>query len=220
MLETVIIEPKNTATHSIIWLHGLGADGHDFVPIVPELQPASADIRFIFPHAPVRPVGLFGGSPARAWFDLFADRSGFGFNEEEVVAMSQLIDRLIRKEIEQGINASRILLAGFSQGGAMAAYTALTTTHQLGGLIGLSTFLPPAPELAARASTRFPVFIGHGTADDVVPYAGGLALSNALTVARFPVSWHSYPITHTVSQQETQDIRQWLMTQFYGARPL
>ncbi|MFN7096805.1 MAG: alpha/beta hydrolase [Gammaproteobacteria bacterium] len=211
MLETVIVEPKSKPTHSVIWLHGLGADGHDFEPIVPELQPKSdAAIRFIFPHAPVRTVTLFGGMPARAWFDLFIQQGEYGFIESEVTAMAGQIQTIIDTQIQQDILPQNILPAGFSQGGAMAIYTALTSKTMLGGLIGLSTFLPDVTQIVTHASHRLPTLIAHGTADDVVPFSAGVELANSLKQAGFPVTWHSYPIGHGVSPEEVNDIKAWL----------
>lgn len=211
MLETVIVEPKNKPTHTVIWLHGLGADGHDFEPIVPELQPKTgAGIRFILPHAPVRAVTLFGGMPARAWFDLFIQNGEYGFIASEVLGMAAQIQAIIDAQIAQEISPQNILLAGFSQGGAMAIYSALTSPTALGGVIGLSTFLPVVAELAANTSHRLPAFIAHGTADDVVPFPAGVNLANALKQAGFPVAWHSYPIGHGVSPEEVSDIKAWI----------
>lgn len=211
MLETVIVEPENKPTHAIIWLHGLGADGHDFEPIVPELQPKSgACIRFILPHAPIRNVTLFGGMPARAWFDLFVEHGTYGFIADEIIAMAKQIQGLVDAQIKEGILPKNILIAGFSQGGAMAIYTALTSPALLGGMIGLSTFLPVATELAANTAHRLPAFIAHGTVDDVVPFPAGVDLANSLKQAGFPVAWHSYPMGHGVSPEEVNDIKAWI----------
>jgi len=211
MLETVVVEPRLTPTHAVIWLHGLGADGHDFAPIVPELQPkAGSAIRFILPHAPVRVVTLFGGMPARAWFDLFVRDGEYGFMAAEVTAMAAEIEALIEQQIHAGILPANIILAGFSQGGAMALYTALTSKKTLGGVIGLSTFLPVAAELAAATHHKLPAFIAHGTADDVVPFPAGVDLARVLTQAGCPVTWRSYPTGHGVSPDEVRDIQAWL----------
>jgi phospholipase/carboxylesterase len=213
MLERVTKEPSAPATHAIIWLHGLGADGHDFEPIVPQLQLTTAHIRFIFPHAPVRPVSLFNGMPARAWFDLSAKKMGaeYSFVEAEIKSMAQRVEGLINEQIAQGIAAERILLAGFSQGGAMATYIALTASHRLGGLIGLSTFLPIAGQLISANTPRMPVFMGHGTVDDIVPITLGKQLADTLTQADFAVDWHSYGMAHSVNDAEVRDLRKWLV---------
>lgn len=213
MLETIIIEPQHPAKHAVIWLHGLGADAHDFEPIVTQLQlPTELGMRFIFPNAPLRPVSLYGGMPARAWFDLFPRGNDFGFLEAELVDMAHQIEHLIHGQIANGIAAQRIILAGFSQGGAMAIYTGLTFSEQLGGMMGLSTLLPGAADLAAQAKHRPPVLLAHGTQDDIVPYARGVELSNALNQAAFPVTWHSYEgMSHSVCDKEVHDIRQWFL---------
>jgi phospholipase/carboxylesterase len=213
MLETIIIEPQHPAKYAVIWLHGLGADAHDFEPIVAELQlPATLGIRFIFPNAPLRPVSLYGGMPARAWFDLFPRGNDFGFIEAELVDMAQQVEHLIHGQIANGIAPHRIILVGFSQGGAMAIYTGLRSTELVGGMVGLSTLLPGADTLAAQAKHRPPVFLAHGTTDDIVPYARGVELSNALNQAAFPVTWHSYEgMAHSVCEKEINDIRQWLL---------
>ncbi len=210
MLETVIVEPEITPTHSVIWLHGLGADGHDFEMIMPELQPhASPSIRFILPHAPTREVSLFGGMPARAWFDIFFRDGEYGYIPEDIITMAAEIEHLIDMQITGGILPQNIFLAGFSQGGAMAVYTALTSQKKLGGILGLSTFLPIAHELCEQTTHRLPILIAHGTADDVVPFSSGVALVNTFKEAGFPVTWLSYPIAHGVSPEEIQDIRNW-----------
>lgn len=213
MLETLIIEPKTPATHAIIWLHGLGADAHDFEPIMPQLQPDNGTaMRFILPHAPVRAVSLFGGMPARAWFDLSANHKEKSYSVEtvEIVAMATRIEQLIDAQIAQGIPSKNIILAGFSQGGAMAVYTALCSSKALGGVIGLSTFLPMVNQLTAQTTHRFPVFIGHGITDEVIPYATGVTLATDLKQAGFSVTWKSYSIAHSVSPAEIQDILSWL----------
>ncbi|NNM58683.1 MAG: carboxylesterase [Legionellales bacterium] len=210
MLETIIVEPQITPTHSVIWLHGLGADGHDFELIMPELQPqTSPSIRFILPHAPTRQVSLFGGMPARAWFDIFYRDGEYGYVPEDIVAMATEIEGLIDAQIASSILPQNIFLAGFSQGGAMAVYAALTSQKKLGGILGLSTFMPIINELFEKTTHRLPVLIAHGTADDVVPFSSGVALVNAFKEAGFPVTWHSYPIAHGVSPEEIQDIRVW-----------
>ncbi len=212
MLELVTVEPSKPATHSIIWLHGLGADGHDFEPIVPQLQLSKLNIRFIFPHAPIRPVSLFNGIPARAWFDLYSKSTSaeYGFAEAEIKATATQIEHLIAEQIALGIPVDHILLAGFSQGGAMATYTALTTPHRLGGLIGLSTFLPIADKLITIATPRIPTFLAHGTADDIVPFQLGQQLAETLKQTNFPLEWHSYPMAHNVCDQEIRDLKVWI----------
>ncbi len=199
------------ARHSIIWLHGLGADGHDFEPIVPEL--ALPDVRYVFPHAPVRPVTLNNGYRMRAWFDLQGiDRKG-PLDREGLEASMRLVEGLIAREIERGVPAERIVLAGFSQGGALALCVALTTAHRLAAVIGLSTFLMD-PEVAglepADANRATPFFLAHGRQDPVVPFEFGLATRDWLAAQGFNVSWHEYDMPHTVSPQEVAALREFL----------
>lgn len=214
MLETIIHQPDNKPLiGSVIWLHGLGADGHDFEPIVSDLQPFhDKGLRFILPHAPLRPVTLFNGMPARAWFDLFIRQGEYGLVEDDIKAMRTDIQELIEREIDtQGLSSEQIIVAGFSQGGAMAVYTALHVPQPLGGLIGLSTFLPDIADTVTPIRLKpCPAFIGHGTQDEVVPLAAGLALSHRLSHQGHPLTWKTYPMPHTVSQETVQDIRQWL----------
>lgn len=210
MLQTVEIETGERPTAAVIWLHGLGADGHDFEPIVPELGVEAT--RFVFPHAPVRPVTLNNGIPMRAWFDLTTldhkhasavDRSGLDRSVTEV-------GKLVARERERGIEPGRIVIAGFSQGGALALAVALGYAQPLAGMIGLSTWAPfpaPAPEAANHAT---PVFLAHGEFDPVVAPALGQETREKLTAAGMAVEWHSYPMAHAVCAQEIQDIAAFL----------
>jgi phospholipase/carboxylesterase len=198
---------------AVIWLHGLGADGHDFEPIVPELHlPFAA--RFVFPHAPVRPITVNGGMEMRGWYDIL----GFGMNmrqdaagiRESAAAVSRLIDR----EIERGVDASRVILAGFSQGGAIALHTALREPRTLGGVLALSTYLPlgdtlPAERSASNAAT--PIFMAHGSADPLLPLALGEGSRRALEALGYAVDWHVYPMPHSVCVEEIRDIAAWLV---------
>jgi phospholipase/carboxylesterase len=213
-LETVVIETQTPVTVSVIWLHGLGADGHDFADIVPQLQlPASLGVRFIFPHAPVRPVTLNNGFAMRAWYDIYSlgdlheeDRAGIRMSEQSI---RQLID----DQRAAGISVSHIILAGFSQGGAMALYTGLRYPLRLGGIMGLSTYLPLASELAAQASSenrQTPIFLAHGEQDDILPFALGQKTRDYLLQAGYPVEWRAYPMAHQVCLPEIADISQWI----------
>lgn len=206
------IEPSIPAKKSLIWLHGLGADGYDFVPIAQELAlPDEFGMRFVFPHAPVIPVTLNNNYMMRAWYDIESlsldakiDKQGI---EQSVAAISQLIQR----EESRGIPTPHIVLAGFSQGAVIALTTALTYTKPLGGVIALSGYLPFAEEVLRKAShDALSIFIAHGTTDPVVPFALGQAAYLALK-DHYQVSWHSYPIAHSVSTKEIADIRQWLL---------
>ena len=214
-LETVELEPPAPADAAVVWMHGLGADGHDFESLVPELRlPASPSVRFVFPHAPVRPVTINGGHRMRAWYDI----AGFDRRTPQDVAgireSAEAIGALLRRERERGIAAERILIAGFSQGGAMALYTALRWPERLGGVIALSTYLPLADTLAAEAhpaNTSLSVFLAHGRFDPVVPAALGEASRETLRSLGYPVDWHSYAMPHSLCAEEIADLREWLL---------
>jgi phospholipase/carboxylesterase len=211
--QTVEIETGAEPTASIIWLHGLGADGHDFEPIVPELRlPDALSLRFVFPHAPVRPVTLNGGMAMRAWYDIVTlDREGpvdaAGINESSV-----LLEGLIAREEQRGIGPDRLVLAGFSQGGAIAINTVLRAGRTLAGLMALSTWLALPEALKGGAvDTATPVFMAHGQFDPMVPMQFGRTAADRLAGAGFDVEWHDYPMAHAVCPQEIDDIRSWLL---------
>jgi len=208
---------------SVIWLHGLGADGHDFEPIVPELRlPSSLPLRFVFPHAPVRPVTLNGGMPMRAWFDLFSlDKSG-PLDEAGIRASAEMLVALIEREHDRGIPYERIVVAGFSQGGAIALHAALRFPYPLAGLMALSTWLPMASVLeeelarAGRSQTReLPVFQAHGTEDPVLPVGLGRDSHAVLRRLGFTVEWHEYRMGHAVCPEEIRHISRWML-KVYG----
>ncbi|HVV67801.1 MAG TPA: alpha/beta hydrolase-fold protein [Gammaproteobacteria bacterium] len=213
-LETLVIEPKTPAQRTIIWLHGLGADGYDFAGIVPELKlPDELAIRFIFPHAPVQPVTINAGMPMRAWFDVHGLTHDAKQDEAGIKATHQEITALITKERNQGIAADKILLAGFSQGGAIALYTGLTQTERLAGIIALSTFLPTQyfwidKNITIQRDT--PIFMAHGEFDPVVDFNLGKTSKDRLITLDCKVDWHTYPMPHSVCPQEIQDIGTWL----------
>ena len=223
-LETVEHETGPQPRWSVLWLHGLGADGHDFAPIVPELVrrdwPA---IRFVFPHAPVRAVTINGGARMRAWYDIrdfdLANRA----DSEGVAESVAQVEALVAREAERGIAADRLLLAGFSQGGAIALAAGIARAQPLAGLIALSTYLPMAPAQAQVAlqpgATSQPVFMAHGQFDPVVPYAGGDMSANALRALGFDVQWHRYPMQHAVCAEEIRDLGDWISARFKTARP-
>lgn len=201
---------------SIIWLHGLGADGHDFEPIVPELRlPPELGLRFVFPHAPVRPVTLNGGMAMRAWFDIVSlDRNGPA-DEAGILASIAELERLIVREQERGIAADRIVIAGFSQGGAIALHTALRTTARLAGVMGLSAYLPSGATLKEEMrASDLPAFMAHGVLDPVLPLALGREAADVLVANGFDVEWHDYPMAHSVCAAEINDIRGWLLAVF------
>jgi len=206
-IETGRDEPQG----SVIWLHGLGADGHDFEPIVPELRlPEEFGVRFIFPHAPMRPVTINGGMKMRAWFDILSlDRDGLA-DEAGVRASTGILEDLIRREQDRGIDASKIVVAGFSQGGAIAIHAALRSKQKLAGLMALSTYLPLASELGDEV-VKLPIFMAHGTFDPVLPMALGRESADLLLAKGLDVEWHDYPMAHAVCAEEIEDIRRWLL---------
>lgn len=204
---------------SVIWLHGLGADGHDFEPIVPELGlPPDLGVRFVFPHAPMRPVTVNGGMTMRAWYDIRTfDREG-PQDEAGIRESATLLERLIERERQRGSEYGRIVIAGFSQGGAIALHTALRFPHRLAGLMALSTWLPLAQsfreEVAERdnAARDLPIFMAHGSFDPVLPVALGQYSRDTLEQAGYSVEWHEYPMAHAVCAEEIVAIRRWLTT--------
>jgi phospholipase/carboxylesterase len=195
---------------SIIWLHGLGADGHDFEPVVPEmrLQPS---LRFVFPHAPVQAVTINGGMAMRSWYDIRSFDADGRADREGVLQSCALLDGLIDREIERGVPAQKIVVAGFSQGGAVAIQTALRTAHPIAGLMALSTYLPlPEESAQARADTKLPIFMAHGQFDPVLRMEWGRASADRLVALGYSVEWHEYPMAHAVCPQEISDISHWL----------
>ena len=214
-LETVEIEPETRALACVIWLHGLGADGHDFESLVPELRlPAQPAIRFVFPHAPMRPVTINGGYRMRAWYDILAlDRSApqdaTGIRES-----AASVRALIEREGERGVPPDRVILAGFSQGGAIALYEGLRHPTRLAGLLALSTYLPLQDTLAAEAhpaNAAVPIFMAHGTLDPTVPFALGDGSRRLLVGRGYDVRFRTYPMGHSVCLEEIQDIRAFLL---------
>ncbi|MCJ7557007.1 MAG: alpha/beta hydrolase [Gammaproteobacteria bacterium] len=214
-LETVECSTGENPDYSVIWLHGLGADGHDFEPIVPELELGGLSIRFVFPHAPVRPVTLNGGMPTRAWFDLLdLDRQGRQ-DETGIRASADQVEALIQRENTRGIGSERIVLAGFSQGGAIALHLGLRRTAGLAGIMALSTYLPLADSLQVEASqtaSKIPLFMAHGRQDPVLPFAWGQQARDLLLAGGYAVQWHAYDMPHAVCAQEINDIGGWLRT--------
>ena len=214
LLPSVELETAPNPTASVIWLHGLGADGNDFPPIVPELRlPASLALRFVFPHAPVRPVTINNGMRMRAWYDIAAaDLS----NRADLAGVRQsqaLLEALIGREMSRGIAAARIVLAGFSQGGAIALYTGVRHAERLAGIIALSTYLVSLDTLAAEASSAnrgLPIFMAHGTADPIVRHEWAEASRRALEAAGYKVDWHSYRMEHSLCLEEVVALGAWL----------
>lgn len=210
----IVLDPGTAVTAAVIWLHGLGADGHDFEAIVPELGIADElGIRFIFPHAPYRPITLNNGYVMRGWYDIVAINKTAPQDEAGIRESEAIVQQLIRQQLDQGVPAARIVLAGFSQGGAIVLHTALRFEQRLAGVMALSTYLPLADILAQEAhdaNQGLPVFMGHGTMDEVVPASMGEATRDRLIASTYPVEWHSYPMPHSVCPDEIRDITVWL----------
>jgi len=220
--ETIEVETARDVAGSVIWLHGLGADGHDFEPIVPELRlPDDCGMRFVFPHAPMRPVTINGGMTMRAWYDIVSlDKDG-PQDEEGIRSSAEQLLRLAAREHERGVPYERIVFAGFSQGGAIALHAALRCRHRIAGLMAMSTWLPLEPTLQQEvfdnpdAQPRtLPVFLAHGSFDAMLPVHLGHASRDALTAAGYNVEWHEYPMAHAVCGEEIVDIRSWLLSTF------
>jgi len=209
-METIEIQTGERPEASVIWLHGLGADGHDFEPIVPELRLSRA-ARFIFPHAPVRPVTINNGMRMRAWYDIF--QFGGGPEDEAGLRASQgLLSELISQETKRGIAANKILLAGFSQGGAIVLQTGLRHPERLAGIMALSTYLPLQEKIseALAANRDIPIFMAHGTYDDIIPLRRAEQSKDLLLKSGYAVEWHTYPMPHSVCPEEIGHISQFL----------
>jgi phospholipase/carboxylesterase len=213
-LATVEVETGRAPMAAVIWLHGLGADGHDFEPAVPALVAAGASaMRFVFPHAPVRAVTLNAGASMRAWYDIRGFERHAAQDESGVRESDSAIRTLIRRENERGVATERVVLAGFSQGGAMALFTGTRLEHKLAGIIGLSCYLPLASSFAVErqpANQTTPIFLAHGAFDTVVNPRLGEETRALLESAGYPVEWHSYPIAHAVCAEEIAAIAQFL----------
>lgn len=214
-LETIDIETAPRPRASIVMLHGLGADGNDFVPLAQALQlSAVGPVRFVFPHAPVMPVTLNNGYRMRAWYDIYGTDLQRREDEPGLRRSMAAIDALLVREQQRGVAASRIVIAGFSQGCAMALLTGLRHPQRLAGIAGLSGYLPLAAHTAAErsaANAQVPVFLGHGRHDDIVDIARGRATRDALLALGHEVQWHEYPIAHTVSMEEIAALQGWLL---------
>lgn len=215
LLETIELQTHDVCEWSVIWLHGLGADGSDFVPVLPELGlDPSIGIRFVFPNAPAIAVTCNGGYVMPAWYDIISlDKNNRDVNAAGIVKSRQQIRDLIEREKELGIPSDRIFLAGFSQGGAVAYTTALTHPEPLAGMIALSTYLPVPGlviEEASAANRDTPIFVAHGTGDDVVSLDLGMRARDFLGQNDYACQWHEYPMPHSVCLEEIQDIGAWL----------
>ncbi len=212
--EAIEVETAPAPDATVIWLHGLGADGHDFEPVVPELRlPARLRLRFVFPHAPVRPVTINMGMPMRAWYDIL--QMGGGREDAAGIRASQdMVEALIASERNRGVAAARIVLAGFSQGGAIALHTGLRHAERLAGVLALSTYLPLATTLAAQrsdANRDAPVFMAHGGQDPVIDIGRARESRAALEALGYAVQWQEYAMPHAVCAEEIADIAAWLV---------
>jgi phospholipase/carboxylesterase len=211
-LAAIEIETGKNPAASIIWLHGLGADGNDFAPIVPELRLPKTAIRFVFPHAPVQPVTINGGMRMRAWYDI-SDGANRREDERGVRASQALIETLIGREKERGTKAERLVLAGFSQGGAIALQTGLRHPERIAGIMALSTYVPVGETLTAEASAAnrdVPIFMAHGSYDPVIPLGRAEQSRGLLQSLGYPVEWREYGMPHSVCPEELADIGAWL----------
>jgi phospholipase/carboxylesterase len=217
-LSAVEIPPQSTHTYSVIWLHGLGADGHDFEGIVPELHlNAAPSIRFIFPNAPVQPVTINGGMKMRAWYDILDMSMEHKVDSDGIYQSSALINTLIEKEMAKGVASKHILLAGFSQGGVIALHAGLRCPHKLAGIIALSAYLPTLPQLKAERSSAnlaTPIFMAHGIIDPVVAVESGKTAFQGLQALAYPVEWHDYVMEHAVCQEEIAHISTFMNSVF------
>ncbi|MCC2680994.1 MAG: Phospholipase/Carboxylesterase [Nitrosospira multiformis] len=216
LLPSIELETAAHPTRTIIWMHGLGADGSDFVPIVDELAlPSIPAVRFVFPHAPMRPVSINRGMVMRAWYDYdIADGSaGLQENMASLRESQQAIEALVRHERQRGVKPENIVLAGFSQGGALALFAGLRYPEKLAGIMALSCYLPAPQTLAEeahRANFAMPIFMAHGVADNVIPITLAAASREQLLGSDYPVEWREYGMAHTVCREEIHDIRNWL----------
>jgi phospholipase/carboxylesterase len=213
-LETVTVETGPNPTFSIIWMHGLGADGHDFEPLVPELlEDGMPKLRFIFPHAPVRKVTINNGYEMRAWYDIIGIDRRSTEDFAGMKASADAVGELVKVENKRGVATERIAIAGFSQGGAMALHIGTRHADRLAGVIALSCYLPLSGELGtARSASNqsTPIFMAHGTQDPVVPYPLGDESRRLLESTGYAVEWHAYPMPHGLCEPEVADLRAWL----------
>lgn len=218
LLTCVEIPATSTPLYSVIWLHGLGADGHDFESIVPELTLNNAEkINFIFPNAPIQAVTINGGMQMPSWYDIIDASLDREVAVEDIYISSAQIEHLIQKEIDKGINAENILLAGFSQGGVIALHTGLRYPQKLAGIMALSTYLPTTEQLKTERATvnnDIPIFMAHGTMDPVVHLPIAQQAFSKLKAMNYPISWHEYPMQHSLCMEEIRDISHFINRMF------
>jgi phospholipase/carboxylesterase len=214
LLDALEVETAPNPDDAVVWMHGLGADGHDFEPIVPELGlPARPAIRFVFPHAPLRPVTINQGHVMRAWYDIRALAGVRREDEAGVRQSARQIEALVDRERQRGIVPRRLVLAGFSQGGAMALHVALRYPERLAGILALSCFLPLASTLATEASAAnrdVPIFWAHGLHDPMIPLALAEQGREQVAALGYRIEWHQYPMPHSVCAEEIADVARWL----------
>ena len=216
-LEVIELQTGPNPVGSVIWMHGLGADGNDFVPIIGELKLSAVAVRFIFPHAPTRSVTINGGYVMRAWYDVGYEDLSLMEDENGVRASQRAIDALIEREIERGVPHDHIALAGFSQGGAIALQTGLRQPERLAGIVALSTYLPLPDKVEAErhaANRSTPIFMAHGTEDPIVPLKLAQASCSRLINLGYPVRWHEYEMPHSVCPEEIEQIGAFLRARF------
>lgn len=215
MLEYIEINPDAQPSAVVIWLHGLGADGHDFEPIVPQLQmPAGLPVRFVFPHAPMRPITINFGMTMRAWFDILKMEPEHQIDNDSFAASVESVEALLEREIAAGIPPGRIVLAGFSQGGAIALHTGLRFEKGLAGILALSCYLPSVKTLKTErsdANRKIPIMMAHGTADPVISMSRAISTREDLSVLGYQIRWHEYPMQHAVCAEEIDAIRSWML---------
>jgi phospholipase/carboxylesterase len=213
-LPFVDVNPQGTPRAVVVWLHGLGDSGNGFAPIVPELHmPAELGVRFVFPHAPVRPVTINNGMQMRAWYDILSMDFNSRADSQGVLESAALVEALIEAEIAKGVPANKIVLVGFSQGGVIALHLGTRYSKQLAGIMSLSSYMAMPETLSQQAhaaNKTTPIFVGHGQQDDVVPMFLGHAASQTLQSNGYSVSWHEYRMQHNVCPQELRDISTWL----------
>jgi len=213
-LEKITSQTGNNPKIVIIWMHGLGADGNDFAPVVPQFSIPEFDIKFVFPHAPKIPVTVNGGMVMRAWYDILAMNIDRHVDEKGINDSIQSIHQLIDEQVALGFNHERIILAGFSQGSALSLQIMGQYPHKIAGVIALSGYLPIPEKIIKqtnKANLKTPIFMGHGTEDPVVSYVLGSASRDTLIKAGYQIDWHDYPIQHGVSMDELADIKQWII---------
>jgi phospholipase/carboxylesterase len=210
----VVIEPPESATASVIWLHGLGADGHDFEPIVPQLPKSlTRHTRFIFPHAPHRPITINDGMVMPGWYDVFGMDLTVQQDAQGIRDSEKILQNYITEEMERGISAKRLILAGFSQGGTIVLHTGLRYPHPLGGIMALSTYLPLADTVENEihtANQQTPIFMAHGQSDPVIAFEHGKNSAIKLETLGYQVEWQNYDMQHNVNLDEIKDIGHWL----------